>query len=145
MLLDRSFEEIKVGDQEVFSKTFHESDVITFANLSGDQNLIHTCEEFASRSQFKKRIVHGMLTASLISTVFGTLLPGANTVYLSQDLRFLAPVYLEDTVKAVVEVIEKKEEKRTLTFKTQVINQHGQVVISGQAKVMKAVSLLATA
>ena len=137
MVNDRPFEEIQVGDKASFSKTLSEADVYGFAGITGDFNPVHVNEAFASETRFKKRIAHGMLTASLISTVIGTDLPGANTIYMSQEVKFTAPVYLGDTLTAEVEVLEKREDKRILTLKTTVVNQDGQTVVDGQAKAMK--------
>lgn len=136
-MTDRPFEEIKIGDKASFTKTISESDVYGFAGITGDFNPIHVNQEFAAQSRFKQRIAHGMLSASFISTVIGTELPGVNTIYLSQEVKFTAPVYFGDTLTAEAEVLEKREEKRILTLKTTVMNQHGKVVVDGQAKVMK--------
>lgn len=136
-MTDRPFEEIKIGDKASFTKTISESDVYGFAGITGDFNPIHVNQEFAAQSRFKQRIAHGMLSASFISTVIGTELPGVNTIYLSQEVKFTAPVYFGDTLTAEAVVLEKREEKRILTLKTTVMNQHGKVVVDGQAKVMK--------
>jgi 3-hydroxybutyryl-CoA dehydratase len=137
MVADVKFEEIKVGDVASFSKTLSESDVYTFAGVSGDFNPIHVNEEFAKGTRFGARIAHGILTASLVSTVIGTALPGKNSLYLSQDMKFVAPVYIGDTLTATVRVAEKAIEKRILTLETRVANQHGKTVLAGQARVMK--------
>jgi len=137
MVNDRPFEEIAVGDKANFSKTISEADIYSFAGITGDFNPVHVNEEFAARSRFKKRIAHGMLTASLISTVLGTDLPGANTIYMSQEVKFTAPAYIGDTLTAEAEIIEKNEEKRTLVLKTTVVNQDGKTVVDGKAKAMK--------
>jgi len=134
---DRRFEDIKVGDKASFSKTISEADVYGFAGITGDFNPVHVNADFAAKSRFKQRIAHGMLTASLISTVIGTDLPGANTVYLSQEVKFTAPVFFGDTLTSEAEVIEKREDKRILVLKTTVVNQSGTLVVDGQAKVMK--------
>ncbi len=138
MIKDRPFEEISIGDRASFSKVISAEDVDSFAEITGDRNPVHLDEEFAAKSMFKKRIAHGMLSASLISTVLGTELPGANTIYMFQELKFLAPVFLGDTLTAEVEVIEKREDKRILTMHTVVKNHEGKAVVDGQAKVMKA-------
>jgi len=132
-----TYEGISVGDKASFSKTISEADVSGFAGITGDFNPVHVNQVFAEKSQFKKRIAHGMLSASLISTVLGTRLPGANTIYLSQEVKFTAPVYLGDTLTAEVEVTEKNDKKKILTLKTTVVNQEGKTVVDGQAKVMK--------
>jgi 3-hydroxybutyryl-CoA dehydratase len=131
------YEDIEVGDKGSFSKTISESDVYLFAGVTGDLNPVHVNEEYAKQSLFKTRVAHGFLCASLISTVFGTELPGPGTIYLSQKMDFKAPVKIGDTVTATVEVLEKKDDKKILTFKTTVSNQEGTVVIDGTAVVMK--------
>lgn len=131
-----SIEQIKVGDSAYFQKTISETDVYLYAGLSGDINPAHINEEYMKNSMFKGRIVHGMLTAGLISAVLGNQLPGPGTIYLGQELKFKAPVKFNDTIKATVTVTEKKEEKNILILKTVCINQEGTEVLSGKATVM---------
>ena len=131
------YADIKVGDKASFSKTISESDIYNFAGVSGDFNPVHINEEFAKNNLFKTRIAHGFLAASLISTVLGTKLPGPNTIYLSQELQFKAPVKIGDTIKAECEVLEKIDKKKILKMKTTVYNQTGAPVIEGTATVMK--------
>ena len=100
------FEDLSVGMTETLSKTIASSDVVGFAQLTGDRNPIHLSEHFAAKTQFGGRIAHGLYTASLISAVIGTRLPGPGAVYLSQTLNFKAPVRIGDTVVAAVEVAE---------------------------------------
>lgn len=132
-----NYADIKIGDQASFSKTIAESDIYAFAGISGDFNPVHINEEFAKQSLFKTRIAHGFLGASLISTVFGTQLPGPNTIYLSQELKFKAPIKIGDTITAECAVLEKMDQKKILKMKTTVRNQTGTVVIDGIATVMK--------
>lgn len=113
------FEDIKVGMSAAFAKTITEADVLLFAGVSGDTNSIHTNEEFAKKTRFGKRIAHGMLSASLISTVLGSRLPGPGAIYQSQTLNFLAPVFLGDTVEARVTVAEINSQKRRIVMKTE--------------------------
>ena len=94
-------------------------------------------EEFARNTRFKGRIAHGLLAAGLISTVIGTELPGANAVYLAQELVFKAPVMFGDTLTAMVEVIDKIEAKKRIVFKTTVTNQKGVVVVEGKDTIFK--------
>lgn len=103
------FEDLFVGMRETYSKKVKASDVVGFAELSGDRNPIHLSEHFAAKTPFGGRIAHGLYTASLISAVIGTRLPGPGAIYMSQTLRFLAPVRIGDTVDASVEVIELSE------------------------------------
>lgn len=132
----RSIDTIKIGEVACFQKTLSESDVYLYAGISGDFNPAHINEVVSEKGFFKKRIAHGMLTASLISTVLGCHLPGPGTIYLSQDLKFRKPVYLGDTIEAKVEVLEINQDKNQLVLRTTCTNQHGELVIDGQARVM---------
>ena len=105
------FEDLSVGMREVYLKEVKSSDVLGFAELTGDRNPIHLSEHFAARTPFGGRIAHGLYTAGLISAVIGTRLPGPGAIYLSQTLRFTAPVRIGDTVEASVEVVELMPEK----------------------------------
>lgn len=106
------FEDLSIGMRETYSKHVSESDVVGFAEISGDRNPIHLSEHFAAKTPFGGRIAHGLYTASLISAVIGTRLPGPGAVYISQTLRFLAPVRIDDTVVASVEIAELSEKGR---------------------------------
>jgi acyl dehydratase len=130
------FEELKLGMTERISKVFTEQDVLTFAEISKDNNPLHIDEEAAKKGMFGTRVVHGILVASLISAVLGTKLPGVGTIYLGQELKFRKPVYLNDEITAVVEIIELKEDKHIAIFKSTCINQHGVEVITGTSTVM---------
>jgi 3-hydroxybutyryl-CoA dehydratase len=136
LTVDLSLSQIKIGDKAELSKTINDKDVYNFAKLSMDFNPIHVNKDYASNTIFKKRIVHGMLSASLISAVIGTKLPGQNTIYLEQKLKFIAPVFIGQTITAQVTVKEKNN-KGVIVLKTEVINQNGQTVIEGEATVMK--------
>jgi len=103
------FEDIRVGMRETYSKQVKASDVVGFAEISGDRNPIHLSEHFAAKTPFGGRIAHGLYTASLISAVIGTRLPGPGAIYLSQTLKFLAPVRIGDIVEASVEIVERIE------------------------------------
>ena len=122
-----------VGEQASLTKTVTESDVTTFAELIGDQNPIHTDDEYARKSRFGKRVAHGVFTGGLISAVLGNDLPGPGSIYLSQQLEFLAPVFVGDTITAVVEVTSWRPEKRIVTFKTDAYNQEQQQVVTGKS------------
>src|ERR1700716_1735419 len=119
---------LKVGDTASLTKTITDSDIRAFAELSGDRNPIHLDDEYAATTRFGRRIAHGMLAASLISTVLGTELPGTGTIYLSQNSRFLAPVYPGDTVTARVTVTNIREDKPTVTLETICENQSGELL-----------------
>ncbi len=112
------FDDLEEGMSEVFSKTITEADLLMFAGVSGDTNPIHLDQDFASRTIFEGRIAHGMLTASLVSTVLGTKLPGPGAIYITQDLRFLAPVRIGDTVIARVAIIKLLNERSRVTLET---------------------------
>lgn len=127
------FEDLKLGMKESISKVITEKNVNIFAEISSDTNPIHLDEEYASKTIFKKRIAHGILTTGLISAVLGTKLPGEGAIYLSQEIKFLAPVYLDDMITATVEVTELNEVKRKVTVSTICTNQEGKEVITGQA------------
>jgi 3-hydroxybutyryl-CoA dehydratase len=128
------FEDLSVGMTETYTKTVKSSDVIGFAEITGDRNPIHLSEHFAARTQFKSRIAHGLYTAGLISAVIGTRLPGPGAVYLSQTLRFLAPVKIGDTVEAKVEVVELTEKGNRAKLLCQ-CSVDGKVVLEGEALV----------
>src|SRR5262250_2882994 len=100
------FEDLSVGMRETYTKEVKSSDVVGFAELTGDRNPIHLSEHFAAKTPFGGRIAHGLYTAGLISAVIGTRLPGPGAIYLSQTLRFNAPVRIGDSVAASVEVVE---------------------------------------
>src|SRR4051812_769498 len=137
MQKELTYEDIIIGDMAVFSKTISEFDIYQFAGITGDFNPMHIDEEFADTTIFEDRIAHGLLTGSFISTVLGMKLPGPNSIYLSQSFKFTAPVKVGDTIKAIVEVIEKRDDKRLIKLKTQVWNQRKQMVVDGEALVMK--------
>jgi 3-hydroxybutyryl-CoA dehydratase len=131
-----SIQDFKIGDSASFSKTVTETDIILFAGISGDFNPAHMNKEAAEAGRFKQRIAHGMLGAGFISTVLGTKLPGPGTIYLAQNLRFLKPIFIGDTVTATCTVDEIMPEKQRLKLQTLVSNQKGETVISGTAEVM---------
>ena len=129
------FTEFEVGQAASYGRTISEADIVLFAGVSGDDNPVHMNEIYASESMFKGRIAHGMLTASYISTVIGTRLPGPGTIYLSQNLRFRAPVRAGDTVTATITIAEVDPVKRRLTLTT-VCRVGDTTVVEGEAIVM---------
>ena len=129
-------EKIAVGQSASFSKTITESDVYTFAGLTGDLNPVHINEEYAKNTRFGGRIAHGILSAGLISAVIGMQLPGPGTIYMGQTLKFLSPVHIGDTVTAQVTVTSLDEVRRRAVLETTCVNQEGTVLISGEAKVL---------
>ncbi len=136
-VVERSYADIHIGDTAEVVKTITDEDIVAFAQLTGDVNPIHLDDEFAKKTFFKERIAHGMLTASFISAVLGTQLPGTNTIYLSQNLKFKAPVKIGDTITAVAEVIEKRDDKKLIKLRTNLVNQQQKIVVEGEAMVMK--------
>lgn len=131
----KTMDQIKIGDSASFTKTITESDVYTYAGITGDLNPAHINEVEAGKGIFKTRVAHGMLTAGLISAVLGMQLPGPGTIYLGQELKFTKPVYFGDTITAKVEVAEIVKEK-ILKMKTICTNQKGEIVLEGMATVM---------
>ena len=122
-----------VGEQASLTKTVTDADVATLAELIGDHNPIHTDDEYARKSRFGRRLAHGVFTGGLISAVLGNHLPGPGCIYLSQQLEFLAPVFIGDTITAVVEVTSWRPEKRIITFKTDAYNQEERQVVTGKS------------
>ena len=129
-------EDLSIGDTASISKQFSESDVLGYAAVSGDENPVHLSEEYAKTSPFKTRIVHGMLVGGLFSSIFGTDMPGVGTIYTHQSLKFTKPVYLNDTITAVVTVKEKIMGKNRVIFDCIAKNQNGEIVIVGEAQLM---------
>jgi len=126
------FEQLSVGQTASFAKTITEADILLFSAVSGDTNPLHINAEFAATTMFKERIAHGMLGASLISTVLGTKLPGPGCIYLDQSLRFRAPVRIGATVTATVTITALDAEKKHATLAT-VCRVAGKKVIDGEA------------
>jgi 3-hydroxybutyryl-CoA dehydratase len=128
------FEDVRVGMREAYSKHVKSSDVVGFAEISGDRNPIHLSEHFAAQTPFGGRIAHGLYTASLISAVIGTRLPGPGAIYISQTLRFLAPVRIGDTVVASVEIVELSEKGRRAKLRCE-CKVGDTLVLEGEAEV----------
>jgi 3-hydroxybutyryl-CoA dehydratase len=126
----------KVGDTASIARQITDKDIYAFAELTGDHNPVHLDEEFAQTSRFGRRIAHGMLGASLISAVLGTELPGTGSIYLSQTLQFLGPVYIGDVVTARVTVTKVRQDKSIVTLETVCENQRGETIIRGEAVVL---------
>jgi len=132
----REFASFSVGEAVTFSKTITEADIVLFAGLSGDTFPLHVDAEYAKTTGYGQRVVHGMLSASLLSTVNGLLL-GMPGVYVEQTLHFLRPVFIGDTLTARSELVRMDGEKRRLHCVTTVSNQHGKAVIEGVAVLQK--------
>jgi len=127
--------DLKVGDKFSTSKQITDAVIRAFAELSGDYNPIHLDEEFAATTQFKRRIAHGMISGALISAVLGYEFKERKVVYLSQTLKFIAPVFLEDTVTATATVTHIREDKPIVTIETICTNQIGETVVAGEGVV----------
>ncbi len=128
-------EDIEPGMKASLNRTFGEEEVEAFARITGDVNPAHLDEEFAATTVFGRRVVHGMLTASLISAVLGTRLPGKGAIYVSQSIQFRAPVFIGDTVTAEVEVASVDARRRRVTLDTRCLVD-GKVVLRGEAVVL---------
>ncbi|TOK18529.1 enoyl-CoA hydratase [Vibrio parahaemolyticus] len=129
-------EQLELGQTAYFEKTISESDIQTFCGISGDINPVHVSQLAAEKSIFGSRVAHGIMVSGLTSAVLGMQLPGPGTIYLGQELKFIAPVYIGDTIKAEVEVIEINMPKNIAKLATRSINQNGKIVIQGIATVM---------
>jgi 3-hydroxybutyryl-CoA dehydratase len=132
-MIGKTMNELNVGDAAEFSKTISESDVYLFAGVTGDLNPAHINEAYAQKTFFKTRIAHGMLSAGFVSAVLGNQLPGPGSIYVRQELNFLAPMRIGDTITARVEVIEKNTEKNRVRLRTTCVNQDGVKVTDGEA------------
>ena len=128
-------EDIEIGMTDGFARTITEADIVLFCGISGDTNPVHLNEDYAKGTMFKGRIAHGMLTAALVSTVLGTKLPGPGAIYVSQNLKFLAPVRAGYTVKATVTVREINAERKRVTLDT-VCTVGETKVVDGEAVIM---------
>lgn len=130
-----TFDTLYLGQTASYRRTVSASDVVGFAEISGDRNPVHLSEHFAATTPFKARIAHGLYTASLISAVLGTRLPGPGAIYLSQTLKFLAPVHIDDVVDVSVEVVELIAQKSHARLACS-CSVGGKTVLTGEALVM---------
>lgn len=133
MTKGKSIDELRVGDSAQISKRITEGDIELFARVTGDFNPVHLDHAYAEKTMFKGRIAHGLLSVGLLSSILGNILPGYGTIYLSQEVKFLAPVRIGDTITARVEIIELIPEKNKAKFRTTCINQDGKMVVDGVA------------
>ena len=134
---DKTYEEFRVGDATTFSKTITEADILLFAAVSGDNYPLHMDAEYAKTTRFGQRAAHGMLTASLLSTVNGLMLQKPGGIYVEQSVRFRRPVFIGDTLTARAEVTELITAKRRLRVRTSIVNQHGKTVVDGEGVIQK--------
>lgn len=128
--------QLHLGDSVQMIKQISDEDVRLFAKLSGDENPIHLDEEYASHTIFKHRVAHGHFVASMFSTLLGTQLPGEGSIYLGQQIKYVAPVYINDQITAQAKIIEKNEERNRVKIETTAFNQNGQLVVTGIAEIM---------
>ncbi len=135
-MVGRGIDQLELGRKAVIVKTITAADVRQFANLTGDRNPLHLDGALARASRFGEPIAHGMLSASVISAAIGAKLPGPGTIYLSQDLRFMRPVKIGDTLIAGIEVTELNREKTRVRLRRTLNNQRGEQVIDGSALVI---------
>jgi acyl dehydratase len=127
---------IKQGDIYTHEFSFTKEDVIKFAEVSGDKNPIHLDDEYAAKTIFKRRIVHGFLGASIFSKVFGMLFPGEGTIYLSQNLKFMAPMYENEVYTAKFTVLEVIPDKHRAKIETLILDKDGKTITSGEAMIL---------
>ncbi len=132
-MIGKTIDQLKIGDRAEFGKTISESDIYLYAGVTGDFNPAHLNEVYAKKTYFKTRIAQGMLTAGFISGLLGVSLPGPGTIYIRQELDFLAPVHIGDTITARVEIIEILNQKNRVTVRTTCVNQDGTMVLDGRA------------
>jgi len=130
-IVTATIDDFHAGQHVTFTKTFTEDDVKRFVEITGDTNPLHVDEEFASRTPFGRRVLHGMLTASILSTMVGMLLPGTGAIYRSQTIRFLLPVHIGETVTAHFVVRSIDRHKHRLEIESWIENAAGQRVIDG--------------
>ena len=134
----RTIRQIRVGQAATLAKTISETDVYMYSGITGDLNPAHLDEEYAKGTFFGRRIAQGMLSAGLISAVIANRLPGPGSIYISQSLKFLAPVYLGDTVTARVEAVDVNVDKNRVRLRTTCTNQDGKLLIDGEAVISPA-------
>ena len=130
-----TFDQLRIGQKAALGKTITEADILMFSAVSMDTNPIHLNEELAAETLFKGRVAHGMLCSSLISAVLGLELPGPGTIYVTQSMRFRAPVRIGETVTAIVEVAALDNVRKRATMRTRCLVR-GKVVIEGEAEVI---------
>ncbi|CAN5328311.1 MaoC family dehydratase [soil metagenome] len=128
--------DLKIGDKFSTSREVTDEVIRKFAEVSGDYNPIHLDEEFAKTTRFGKRIAHGMLSGAFISAILGNEFRGRTVVYLSQTLKFTAPVFIGDTVTATATIVNIREDKNIVTLETVCINQNGETLVKGEAAIM---------
>lgn len=127
------FDDLKIGQKAFLTKTITQEDLSHFILITGDTNPLHVDESFAQKTFFGQRIAHGMLSASLFSTMVGMHIPGLGAIYKSQTLEFLHPVFIGDTLCAWFEIMEIDQDKQEIIIRSWIENQDGKIVIDGRA------------
>ena len=135
MIIENTYQELKVGDTACIEKTVTETDVYMYAGITGDFSWLHVNETRARKGHFKTRIVHGMLLIGLISTVIGNYMPGSGTIYESQEVTFVKPCFINDTIRAQTEVIQRLDKGR-VKLRTVCYNQDSEILLDGEAIVI---------
>ena len=128
-------QDLKVGQEAILSKTITEADIANFSGVTGDNNPVHISDDFASKTIFKKRVAHGFFTASLISTLIATKLPGPGSIYISQTLKFLAPAYIGDNIltRVIIQKIDKEKRRVNLLTECFISNKK---ILTGEAEIL---------
>ena len=128
-------QDLKVGQEAILSKTITEADITNFSGVTGDNNPVHISDDFASKTIFKKRVAHGFFTASLISTLIATKLPGPGSIYISQNLKFLAPAYIGDNIltKVIIQKIDKQKKRVSLLTESFISDKK---ILTGEAEIL---------
>lgn len=134
-MVENTYQELKIGDIGFMEKTITETDLYMYAGITGDFSWLHVNEAKAKQGHFKTRIIHGMLLGGFISNVVGNIMPGAGTIYEKQDLHFLRPCFINDTIRAQTEVIELLPAGR-VRLRTTCHNQSGELLVQGEAIVI---------
>jgi 3-hydroxybutyryl-CoA dehydratase len=134
-MIGKTIGQLRPGDAAEFTKTISESDIYLFAGVTGDFNPAHINETYAQSTFFKTRIAHGMLLAGFISAVIGMKLPGPGAIYIRQELKFLAPARIGDTITARVELIQMQPEKNRIILRTTCANQDNTLIMDGEATI----------
>jgi len=129
------FEDLEVGQEASMSRIVSEADIVAYAALSGDYNPVHLDAEYASKTIFKERIAHGILSAGYISAIFGMKLPGPGAIYISQSLNFRGPVKIDDRVETLVKLVELIPDKKRARFEC-LCSVAGKPVLTGEAVLM---------
>ncbi len=134
--LGKTISEIRIGDTASFGKTFTEADVYQFTGIVGNFNPTHLNKEFASKTPSGKRTVPQMLVAGLVSKILGTQYPGNGTVHIAQELDFIEPVFMGDTIEATVEVTKIDGKKKRVWFDLKCVNQESKLVLTGESEII---------